>query len=90
MIKKTLLKLSQPRWSPWIPLGNYHYVSDYMVLVSKNLKTGMLKFKTLKVQSGDHGRSILPHDLIDVREQWDKITNLKNKTDDTTTRDKTS
>jgi hypothetical protein len=59
----------------WIPFGNYIYAgNDYIVFVRKNLKTGMLYFKTKRVQLRFSTRELMPFKLIDVEKQWQIIT----------------
>ncbi|KKN74636.1 hypothetical protein LCGC14_0388380 [marine sediment metagenome] len=62
----------------WIQLGNYSYAGcDYVVFVRGDKKTGLLDFKTKKIQNWVYGSySILSTDLIDVKKQWEEITNL--------------
>lgn len=68
------------RWTKWIPLGRMDFGGkDYVTLVRKNRKTGMLKFKTLRVNGWRLGGSVysfLPSDLIDTNEAWKQITEL--------------
>jgi hypothetical protein len=65
------------KWTNWIPFGNYaHAETAYIVFVSKNKKTGIMRFKTKRV----HGRfafhtQFVPV-LIDVKEAWNKICNM--------------
>ena len=60
----------------WIPLGNYTFSDDdYIVMARKNVKTGMLYFKTINA----HGsrcltKSIFPIGLIDVNDAWQQLT----------------
>jgi len=63
----------------WIPLGNFEFGGrDYIVFVRKNKRTGMLKFRTKRVNfnwwSSKTVYNILTDDLIDVQKQWDAIT----------------
>ena len=73
MFKKNLTK--------WIPLGNYTYAeTDYVVFVRGNLKTGMMHFKVKTVHAWvSFTHTILPHDLIDPKLAWDKITKEMDK-----------
>jgi len=61
----------------WIQLGNYsHAYTDYVVFVRGNKKTGMMEFKVKKVHAWTMCTGlILPANLIDVRKQWEEITN---------------
>lgn len=65
------------RYTKWMPLGNYSFDDvDRIVFVKKNLKTGIMKFKTLRVNGlfGSCVNRILPNDLIDTKESWKEIT----------------
>jgi len=63
------------RFTKWIPFGNYSYGdADYIVFVRKNKKTGILQFKTKTTYSFFSWKSsYIPNDLINVKEQWQKI-----------------
>ena len=66
------------KYTKWQPLGNYEWDgTDRIVFVKKNLKTGMMKFKTRKVNSYLGAMSclnpILPSALIDVKKAWEEI-----------------
>lgn len=70
---------TKSKWTKWIPLGNFSYAgTDYITFVKKNKVTGMLKFKTKKVNGffGSMGgvHPILPAKLIDTKKAWDEIT----------------
>lgn len=73
------MPLFKNNWTKWIHFGNFGFSdSDYIVFVRGNTKTGMMEFKTVKanpVRFGLHNR-FLPHNLIDVRKQWEKILEL--------------
>lgn len=66
------------RFTQWIPLGNFTHGSyGYVTFVRKNIKTGMLYFKT-KRTNGWYGvmrctNPFMPHNLIDVKSAWEKI-----------------
>lgn len=63
------------RYTDWIPLGvNTFGDTHHVIMVRRNLKTGMMKFKSKRVQGFHHHKSFLPHNLIDVQKQWDLIT----------------
>ena len=69
------------RFTKWIPLGNYQYGgTDYITFVRKNLKTGMMFFKTKQVNTNwsidTNTNNILPSKLINVEMQWDLIVTL--------------
>lgn len=66
----------------WIPLAQFNFASnDFIVIARQNTKTGMLYFKTVRVNknglTGDLVNSCLPHNLIDVKEQWGILTSQK-------------
>lgn len=59
----------------WLPLGRYvHAGADYITFFRKNLKTGMMEFKTKRVNINNRFDTscypILPVDLIDTKEAW--------------------
>lgn len=62
------------KYTQWIPFGNHtHGYQHYITFVRKNLKSGMLEFKTKKVQTSFYYGTFLPQNLIDVKKQWDDI-----------------
>ncbi len=64
----------------WIPLGNYsHSETDYITFARKNIKTGMMYFKTKRVNGSliSFDNRVLISGLIDVAEQWSKLIKLK-------------
>lgn len=70
------------KYTKWIPLGNFSHDScDYMTFVRKNLITGMLGFKTKKVNGWLTDFScvsrVLPNNLIDTKKAWGEIQNAK-------------
>ena len=74
----TIKKLLKKRWTKWLPLGNFNYAGvDFIVFVKANRKTGMMRFKTVRVNSrnrfSNNVHQILPADLISVRKQWEAI-----------------
>ena len=65
------------RYTKWLPLGSFGFDgTDFIVFVRRNLKTNMLSFKNKAVNQrlGSCNNTIIPYDLIDVREAWKKIT----------------
>lgn len=72
------MTIFKSNYTKWIPLGNYSYNNkDYLVFCRKNIKNGLIYFKTQSV----HGwrisaNRLLTNDLINTKEQWDKIINL--------------
>jgi hypothetical protein len=64
------------KFTKWIPLGNYSWGgdNDYIVFARKNKKTGMIDFKTKRVQGfWSNKNPFIPCDLIDVKAAWDNI-----------------
>ena len=61
-------------YTKWIPFGvNTHACQHYMVFVRKNKKNGILQFKSKKIQTSFYNGSFVTHDLINVKDSWDKI-----------------
>ena len=66
----------ETKYTKWIPLGHFTHIADYAVMVRRNKKTGMLKFKTVRM----HGRLMFGNcepffrAKIDTQVAWDKIT----------------
>jgi len=66
----------------WIPLGKFcHGVTEHVTFARKNLKTGMIYFKTKQV-NGWFGAGIcttpfMPHDIIDTQKAWDELNDAK-------------
>lgn len=71
------MNLFKNNWTKWIPLGTFIWDNpQYIVLVRGNKKTGMLQFKTKRVNPlgiSDCVRPILPQALIDPTTQWNEI-----------------
>lgn len=70
------------KFTEWIPLANYSWSSqtDYIVFARRNLKTGMIQFKTKRVINWWANKSLcIPHNLIDVKTQWNKLGGETNK-----------
>ena len=65
------------KYTKWIPLGTYSYgYTDYIVFVRKNLRNGMMQFKT-KTAAGNftmYKHIFIPVDLIDTEAAWKTIT----------------
>lgn len=63
------------KWTKWIPLGRYsHGYVDFVVMVKKNLRTGMPKFKVKRI----HRWKFMSIDSffnveINTQEVWDKL-----------------
>jgi len=65
------------KYTKWVPFGNYRWGgdNDYIVFARKNLKNGMIDFKTKRVQGFLSNRNpFLPHDLINVKVAWKELT----------------
>lgn len=63
------------RFTKWEPLGCYHFGgNEYIVFARRRLKTGMVYFKVKNIQRYSYASIFIPHDLIDVKKQWEIIT----------------
>ncbi len=63
----------------WIPLGRFtHGSHEHVTFVRKNLKTGMIYFKTKRTNSwivaGICTTPFMPTNIIDTQKAWDEIT----------------
>lgn len=66
------------KYTKWIPFGAYSYgCREHMVFAKRNLKTGMIKFKTKRVNTGlfTNDKEFIPIEMIDTQKAWDKLTN---------------
>lgn len=64
------------RLSKWIPLGTYTFSSEhFVVMIRKNIDTGMLHFKRLSISRSSYSNIFIPNDLIDVKKAWEDATN---------------
>lgn len=75
------MELFKNNWTKWIPLATYSFAGvDTMVFVRKNNKTGLMGFKqklvNCKFRTASLVCSVVPRDLIDIKEQWEKINKL--------------
>ena len=64
------------KYSKWIALGKWNWDGkEYVVMARRNLKNGMLKFKSVRVNSHFWGYSypVLPNDIIDTKKAWDEL-----------------
>ena len=65
------------KYTNWIPLGSFSHIADYVVMVKRNKKTGMLRFKTVRMHGmlhfGNCERFFTVK--IDTQAAWDEITN---------------
>ena len=60
----------------WIPLGKWAWDgNEYVVMARRNLKTGMLRFKSKRVNKHllGYNHPVLPTDIIDVRKAWEEL-----------------
>ena len=67
------------KYTPWIPLANYTWAgnTDYIVFGRRNLKTGILSFKTRRLVSWwAHRETFVPRDLLDIKKQWEILTTI--------------
>ena len=65
------------RFTKWIPFGNYTWAGSncYIVFARKNVKTGMMQFKTKLIHSWWRNKSPFVPNLIDVKKSWDELIN---------------
>lgn len=70
-----MINLFNKNKTKWQILANYEYASvDYIVFTRADKKTGLLDFKVKRVhKNAMWTKSVLPFNLIDIKEQWDKI-----------------
>lgn len=63
------------KWTKWIPFGNYTWAGNtcYMVFVRKNLKNGMMEWKTKMIHSWWRSKEPFVPKLIDVQKAWEEI-----------------
>lgn len=64
------------KYTKWQPFGNYTWAgkNNYIVFVRKNLKTGIMQFKTKMIHSWwRSNESFIPPGLIDTKEAWANI-----------------
>lgn len=77
------MKIFKSNWTKWIPLGTFVWDNpQYLVFVRGNKKTGILQFKTKRVNKlglSDCVRPVLPPSLIDPTTQWNEIQRLINQ-----------
>jgi len=74
------MKFFKKHFTKWKPLGTMNFQGkEYVTLIRKNKKNGMLNFKTIRVNGflGDLGcvHGFLPQTLIDTKKTWGEITN---------------
>lgn len=65
-------------FTKWIPLGAYTWAGniDYIVFVRKNTRTGMMQFKTKRVQAWWANKASFFPGIIDTQKAWDEITSV--------------
>lgn len=66
------------RYTKWVAFGNFRYGSyEYITFIRKNLKNGLLQFKTKRVNGWLGVMSctnpFMPTNLIDTGKVWDEI-----------------
>lgn len=60
----------------WIPIGRWTWDgNEYVVMARRNLKTGMLYFKSVRVNNHLLGycSPVLSIDLIDTKKAWEEL-----------------
>lgn len=63
------------KYTKWMPLGHYnHGGNDVIVMARQNIRTGMLQFRSKTMNRGMSVNSFFPNGIINVGEQWNKIT----------------
>jgi len=74
------MNLFKSNWTKWIPLGTFVWDHpQYVVFMRGNKKTGMVQFKTKRVNKlgiSDCVRPILPANLIDPTTQWNELQRM--------------
>ena len=73
------MKFSKKRFTKWVALGSYNFAgTDFVTFCRKNTKSGMMQFKTKRVNgwigTGICRNSFLPPTLIDTQRVWNEIT----------------
>lgn len=73
------MKFSKKRFTKWVALGSYNFGgTDFVTFCRKNTKSGMMQFKTKRVNgwigTGICRNSFLPPTLIDTQRVWNEIT----------------
>ena len=68
------------RYTKWVALGSFSFTNyDYVTFIRKNLKNGLLQFKTKKVNGwfGVLGctSNFMPTSLINTQKVWDDVNN---------------
>ena len=68
------------KFTKWIPLGNYKWAGskEMVCFVRKNLKTGMMEFKTKTMNTYPlfkyaHDGLFIKDDIIDTKKAWEEI-----------------
>lgn len=74
---KSVKIMFKKHYTKWKPLGKFTFSGkEYITLIRKNRKTGMLKFKTIRVNGffGAMGyvNTFLPSNLIDTQKAWNE------------------
>jgi hypothetical protein len=75
MIKRLIKWYKTPKYSEWFILGTYSHVYDeYCTLFRKNMRTGMLQFKTLLISKKSNLKLQYTND---IQQSWIKMEFLK-------------
>ena len=71
------MKLFKNKYTKWIAFGNYTWAGDtcYMVFARKNLRTGMLSFKTKMIHTWWRSKSPFVPKLIDTEKAFNDLIN---------------
>lgn len=77
------MRIFKKRLTKWIPLGSFDFSGvQYIVFVRKNIKTGMLKFKTKRINGklvhGSRVHPIIQTNLINTASAWEAINKKQN------------
>lgn len=65
----------KPRFTKWIPFGNYTWANDtdFIVFARRNLKNGIMQFKTKRVHGIFRNKMPFVPVLIDVKKAWEEL-----------------
>jgi hypothetical protein len=74
-----IFKIIKPEYTKWIPLGTYRYgYTDYITMVRKNIKTGMLYFKTIKITPGSDYSYLFTGKELNAQKQLEEVLKTNN------------
>jgi len=68
------------KYTKWIPLAIHTWASttDYIVFARRNLKNGMIQFKTKRVLPWWALRgTFVPRELLDIKKQWELLLTVE-------------